>query len=104
MKLEEVLEKVVERAEKEGKASLSYRIIFSLEKGEITSAGEVYVTEPIGFTPLARMVKEKVEEVFGSLKLEKAIGFRGEIYGNERVEMVIDAGWGTLIIDILKRM
>jgi hypothetical protein len=44
-----------------------------------------------------------VERRFGKLQLEKTIGLRAEVWGNEDVMVNIDPGWGTLIIDVVKR-
>jgi hypothetical protein len=105
-KLEEVVGEFFARFDREGRASVSYALVWTPERG--LECGKAYFrnlvleTEPFSFNDLAETVKRGVEERCGPLKHVRSIGLRGDVYANESVELTIEAGWGLLVIDAIK--
>jgi hypothetical protein len=99
----EVLDRFFEDVERKGASSITYVIRYPENQGVFYHAGTKYVTEMLSYNEVVERVKGEVERRFGKLQLEKTIGLRAEVWGNEDVMVNIDPGWGTLIIDVVKR-
>jgi hypothetical protein len=106
-RLEDVVRVFFERFDREGRASVSYTLVWEpgrgLEGGRAYFRGLTLETEPFAFQELADAVKRGVEERCGPLALVRSIGLRGDVYANERAELTIEAGWGLLVIDAVRR-
>jgi hypothetical protein len=100
---EEVIRRFVGKAAEKGASSITYVIRYPENQGVFYHAGTKYVTEMLSYSEVVKRVKEEVERRFGKLQLERTIGLRVEVWGNEEVMVNIDPGWGTLIIDVIKR-
>jgi hypothetical protein len=100
---EDVIKRFVDRVEEETASSITYVIRYPEKQGVFYHAGTEYVTEMLSYSEVVERVKGEVEKRFGKLQLERTIGLRVEVWGNEDVMVNIDPGWGTLIIDIVKR-
>jgi hypothetical protein len=100
---EDVVKRFVDRAEEEGASSITYVIRYPENQGVFYHADTKYVTEMLSYNEVVERVKGEVEKRFGKLRLERTIGLRVEVWGNEDVMVNIDPGWGTLIIDVIRR-
>ena len=100
---EDVIKRFVDRVEERGASSITYVIRYPENQGVFYHAGTKYVTEMLSYNEVVERVKEEVERRFGKLQLEKTIGLREEVWGNENVMVNVDPGWGTLIIDVIRR-
>jgi tRNA U54 and U55 pseudouridine synthase Pus10 len=100
---EDVIKRFIDRVEEKGASSITYVLRYPENQGVFYQAGTKYVTEMLSYNGVVERVKEEVERRFGKLQLEKTFGLRVEVWGNEDVMVNIDPGWGTLIIDVVKR-
>jgi DNA repair photolyase len=100
---EEVIKRFVDKAAEKGASSITYVLRYPESQGIFYHAGTKYVAEMLSYNEVVEKVKGEVERRFGKLRLEKTIGLRAEVWGNEDVMVNIDPGWGTLIIDVVKR-
>jgi len=97
--LDEVVDRIMRTLKTTGSVYATYTLTYPENVGIIVIEGIEYITESIGFTPLARAVRRAIEREYGELYLVRSIGFRGEVYENKRIYLRIEAGWGTLTID-----